>query len=122
MIPAFPYPWPDTRFAIVDLGRPEDSVSRRGQLWRAFHQRHGLGRGLHFFSGSDVNDLFNFRVGFRTWVFRFVLTAIKGELSARCVDEKARSPQVDEQYDNRRAPVSSVLLHLLANSHRMRRS
>ncbi|KAM0790782.1 hypothetical protein ACM66B_004630 [Microbotryomycetes sp. NB124-2] len=78
--PAFPYPWPDTRFAVVDLGRPEDAKSRRGAVWRMFHQRHGIGRGLHFFSGSDVNDLFDFKVGFKRWVGRFVLTAIKGAL------------------------------------------
>ncbi|KAK4047873.1 hypothetical protein OIO90_006034 [Microbotryomycetes sp. JL221] len=80
MIPAFPYPWPDTRFAVVDLGRPEDAKSRRGAIWRLFHQRHGIGRGLHFFSGSDVNDLFDFNVGFKRWIGRFVLTAIKGAL------------------------------------------
>lgn len=66
-IAAFPYPWPDTTFGAVVLRRgPEHATTKHGKLWRTFHQRHGLGRGLHFFSGSDVNDRESFATARRT--------------------------------------------------------
>lgn len=78
-VAAFPFPWPDTRFAVVDFEAPETAQTRRGKLWRMFHRRHGLGRGLHLFSGSDTNDLFNFNLpSFKDWLYRLVVTVTSG--------------------------------------------
>ncbi|ORY88975.1 hypothetical protein BCR35DRAFT_300732 [Leucosporidium creatinivorum] len=76
---ALPYPWPDTRFAVVDFAPAEEARTKRGRLWRLFHQRHGLGRGLHLFSGSAVNDLFDFKnLSFRDWIERLFWTVWMG--------------------------------------------
>jgi hypothetical protein len=82
-IEAFPYPWPDTRFAVVDFAPPEQARTKRGKLWRMFHQRHGLGRGLHLFSGSAVNDLFDFKnLSVRDWIERLFWSVWMGKGSA----------------------------------------
>jgi hypothetical protein len=62
-ISAFPFPWPDTRFGALPGKDPREATTTRQRLWRTFHSRHGLGRGLHFFSGSHVNDVFERGVG-----------------------------------------------------------
>ena len=79
-VAAFPFPWPDTRFAVVDFEAPETAQTKRGRLWRLFHRRHGLGRGLHLFSGSDRNDLFNFNLpsGKKEWLYRLLVTIWSG--------------------------------------------
>lgn len=77
-IAAFPFPWPDTAFAVVDFDPPETAQTRHGRIWRLFHRRHGLGRGLHLLSGSDVNDLFNFSVGIQQWSYRLFWTVLAG--------------------------------------------
>ncbi|KAM0754172.1 hypothetical protein T439DRAFT_172849 [Meredithblackwellia eburnea MCA 4105] len=86
-IEAFPYPWPDTQFAVVELkdGDPENAKTRRGRLWRTFHNRsHGLGRGLHFFSGSATNDLFDFSLKRKDWFERLFWSVWKGSVLSAC--------------------------------------
>ena len=53
----FPFPWPDTAFGVVRYNGALQPTSRHGRLWQTFHNHHGLGRGLHFFSGSDSQDV-----------------------------------------------------------------
>ncbi|BGP09996.1 hypothetical protein JCM10049v2_005879 [Rhodotorula toruloides] len=79
-IAAFPYPWPDTQFAVVEGADPDAATSRRSYLWRTFHQRHGLGRGLHFFSGSHVNDIFNFSLTPQQFAVRLFWSVWKGSV------------------------------------------
>lgn len=81
-VEAFPYPWPDTRFAVVELknGQPELASTKRGRLWRTFHQKHGLGRGLHFFSGSATNDLLDLRLSRRDFFERLWWSVWKGSV------------------------------------------
>ncbi|GAA6016298.1 hypothetical protein JCM11491_006807 [Sporobolomyces phaffii] len=79
-VDAFPYPWPDTQFAVVKGADPEAATSRRSKLWRTFHQRHGLGRGLHFFSGSHVNDVFNLDLRPKEFLVRLFWSAWKGSV------------------------------------------
>ncbi|BGP50332.1 hypothetical protein JCM10450v2_006251 [Rhodotorula kratochvilovae] len=79
-IDAFPYPWPDTQFAVVKGADPEAATSRRSKLWRTFHQRHGLGRGLHFFSGSHVNDIFDLSLTWRELAVRLFWSVWKGSV------------------------------------------
>ncbi|GAA5959727.1 hypothetical protein JCM3765_000077 [Sporobolomyces pararoseus] len=79
-VDAFPYPWPDTQFAVVKGGDPEAATSRRSKLWRTFHQRHGLGRGLHFFSGSHVNDVFNLDLTWKQFLVRLFWSVWKGSV------------------------------------------
>lgn len=38
------------------------ATTRVGKLFRRFHNQQGFGRGLHFFSGSDAQDLLDFKV------------------------------------------------------------
>jgi len=78
-VDAFPYPWPDQNFAVVKGGDPEAATSQRSKLWRTFHQRHGLGRGLHFFSGSHVNDVFNLDLTLKEFFVRLFWSAWKGQ-------------------------------------------
>ncbi|GAA5909521.1 hypothetical protein JCM8208_006550 [Rhodotorula glutinis] len=77
---AFPYPWPDTQFAVVKGADPDAATSRRSKLWRTFHQRHGLGRGLHFFSGSHVNDIFDSSLTLRQFGERLFWSVWKGSV------------------------------------------
>ncbi|GAA6010670.1 hypothetical protein JCM10207_007796 [Rhodosporidiobolus poonsookiae] len=79
-IDAFPYPWPDTRFAVVTGKDPDEATSTRQRLWRTFHSRHGLGRGLHFFSGSHVNDVFDLSLSWRELGVRLFWSAWKGSV------------------------------------------
>ncbi|GAA5960344.1 hypothetical protein JCM8115_001149 [Rhodotorula mucilaginosa] len=80
-IAAFPYPWPDTQFAVVAGPDPDPSTqSWRQRLWWTFHQRHGLGRGLHFFSGSHVNDVFDLRLGWKERAVRLFWSVWKGSV------------------------------------------
>ncbi|GAA5879318.1 hypothetical protein JCM8547_000662 [Rhodosporidiobolus lusitaniae] len=79
-ISAFPYPWPDTRFAVLPGKDPEEATSRRTRLWRTFHSRHGLGRGLHFFSGSHVNDIFDMELTWSEFGVRLFWSVWKGSV------------------------------------------
>lgn len=80
-IAAFPYPWPDTQFAVVPGPDPDPSTqSWRQRLWWTFHQRHGLGRGLHFFSGSHVNDVFDLSLGWKERAVRLFWSVWKGSV------------------------------------------
>ncbi|GAA5885806.1 hypothetical protein JCM16303_006071 [Sporobolomyces ruberrimus] len=79
-VDAFPYPWPDTQFAVVKGADPQAATSRRSKLWRTFHQRHGLGRGLHFWSGSHVNDVFNLDLTLKEFFVRLFWSAWKGSV------------------------------------------
>ncbi|GAA5973444.1 hypothetical protein JCM11641_006464 [Rhodosporidiobolus odoratus] len=79
-INAFPYPWPDTRFAVLPGKDPEEATSTRQRLWRTFHSRHGLGRGLHFFSGSHVSDVFDTSLSWREWGERMFWSVWKGSV------------------------------------------
>ncbi|GAA5881363.1 hypothetical protein JCM1840_004865 [Sporobolomyces johnsonii] len=79
---AFPYPWPDTQFAVIEGADPEAASTRRGKLWRTFHQRHGLGRGLHFFSGAHVHDVFNCNLTWKQFFVRLFWSALKGFILA----------------------------------------
>ncbi|GAA6020771.1 hypothetical protein JCM8202_004571 [Rhodotorula sphaerocarpa] len=80
-IDAFPYPWPDTRFAVLQGPDPDPSThTLRQRLWWTFHQRHGLGRGLHFFSGSHVNDLLEPKLGWRVRGQRLFWSTWKGSV------------------------------------------
>ncbi|GAA5919411.1 hypothetical protein JCM1841_006000 [Sporobolomyces salmonicolor] len=81
-INAFPYPWPDTQFAVIEGADPEAASTRRGKLWRTFHQRHGLGRGLHFFSGAHVHDVFNCNLTWKQFFVRLFWSALKGLILA----------------------------------------
>jgi hypothetical protein len=70
---------PDTQFAVVAGPDPDPSTqSWRQRLWWTFHQRHGLGRGLHFFSGSHVNDVFDLRLGWKERAVRLFWSVWKG--------------------------------------------
>ena len=70
---------PDTQFAVVPGPDPDPSTqSWRQRLWWTFHQRHGLGRGLHFFSGSHVNDVFDLRLGWKDRAVRLFWSVWKG--------------------------------------------
>ncbi|GAA5908544.1 hypothetical protein JCM6882_001295 [Rhodosporidiobolus microsporus] len=79
-IAAFPYPWPDTRFAVVEGKDPNEATTTRQRLWRTFHSRHGLGRGLHFFSGSHVNDVFDLSLSWKELGVRLFWSAWKGSV------------------------------------------
>ncbi|GAA5828413.1 hypothetical protein JCM5353_005067 [Sporobolomyces roseus] len=79
-VDAFPYPWPDTQFAVVKGADPEAASSQHSKLWRTFHQRHGLGRGLHFFSGSHVNDVLNLELSFKEFATRLFWSLWKGSV------------------------------------------
>lgn len=41
-VAAFPYPWPDQSFAVVQLrdGDPEKATTKRGRVWRTCHQTY----------------------------------------------------------------------------------
>ncbi|KAL8280309.1 hypothetical protein RQP46_007226 [Phenoliferia psychrophenolica] len=81
-IAAFPYPWPDQVFAVVQLkdADPETAKTKRGKLWRTCHSSHGLGRGLHFFSGSATNDLLDFSLSRRDFFDRLFWSVWKGSV------------------------------------------
>ncbi|GAA6044194.1 hypothetical protein JCM8097_006807 [Rhodosporidiobolus ruineniae] len=79
-IAAFPYPWPDQRFAVISGKDPEEAATTRQRLWRTFHSRHGLGRGLHFFSGSHVNDVFDTSLTWREFCVRLFWSVWKGSV------------------------------------------
>lgn len=79
-IDAFPYPWPDTAFAAKKVSPSSPDQPVHGRLWREFHNEHGLGRGLHFFSGSDVNDIFDFSVPKKALAKRWFWSIWKGSV------------------------------------------
>ena len=56
-IDPFPYPWPDTAFGAVRFKGPLQPTTQHGRLWQAWHSHYGLGRGLHFFSGTHAQDV-----------------------------------------------------------------
>lgn len=68
MIDPFPSPWPAvdwTKPGGLRIDEEEHKEAPPRDLLTAAHNDHGIGRGLHFFSGSEVQDLFNFRIGSR---------------------------------------------------------
>ena len=68
VIDPFPSPWPAvdwTRPGGLRIDEEEHKEAPPRDMLTAAHNDHGLGRGLHFFSGSEVQDLFNFRIGAR---------------------------------------------------------
>lgn len=89
-IAAFPFPWPDTRFGSIPGKDPNEATTTRQRLWRTFHSRHGLGRGLHFFSGSHVNDVFERGIGWRTTMERLFWSVWKGALGFEDVASSER--------------------------------
>jgi len=79
-ISAFPYPWPDTSFGAAKRLPPDEAQTRLGRLWRQFHNGQGFSRGLHFFSGSDVNDIFDSRLSRSQFFTRLCWSIWKGSV------------------------------------------
>ncbi|KAI8447454.1 hypothetical protein BY996DRAFT_7701452 [Phakopsora pachyrhizi] len=79
-VKAFPYPWPDTSWGKTKPQLPENAKTRFGRIWRSFNNDHGLTRGLHFFSGSDVNDIFDSRLTWSQFFKRLAWSVWKGSV------------------------------------------
>lgn len=79
-ISAFRYPWPDTSWGAAKRLPPDHAKTRVGRLWRRFHNSHGFSRGLHFFSGSDVNDIFDSRLTRSQFFTRLFWSIWKGSV------------------------------------------
>lgn len=79
-VSAFPYPWPDTAWGAAKRLPPDEAQTRLGRLWRQFHNGQGFSRGLHFFSGSDVNDIFDSRLSRSQFTTRLCWSIWKGSV------------------------------------------
>ncbi|KAH9448528.1 hypothetical protein MJO29_014740 [Puccinia striiformis f. sp. tritici] len=79
-ISAFQYPWPDTSWGAAKLLPPDEAQTKLGRLWRKFHNSQGFSRGLHFFSGSDVNDIFDSRLSRSQFTARLCVSLWKGSV------------------------------------------
>ncbi|WAQ92012.1 hypothetical protein PtA15_15A406 [Puccinia triticina] len=79
-ISAFQYPWPDTSWGAAKRLPPDEAQTRIGRLWRQFHNGQGFSRGLHFFSGSDVNDIFDSRLSRSQFTTRLCWSIWKGSV------------------------------------------
>ncbi|KAA1086636.1 hypothetical protein PGT21_050116 [Puccinia graminis f. sp. tritici] len=79
-ISAFQYPWPDTSWGAAKRLPPNEAQTRLGRLWRQFHNGQGFSRGLHFFSGSDVNDIFDSRLSRKQFTTRLCWSIWKGSV------------------------------------------
>ncbi|MBW0507213.1 hypothetical protein O181_046928 [Austropuccinia psidii MF-1] len=79
-ITAFPYPWPDTSWGAAKRLSPDNAKTRIGKLWTTFHNDQGFSRGLHFFSGSDVNDIFDRRLSRSQFFTRLAWSIWKGSV------------------------------------------
>lgn len=79
-ISAFPYPWPDTAWGTAAKKDPNATRSPLVRWWRKFNNDQGFSRGLHFFSGSDVNDIFDRRLTWRQFFRRLSWSLWKGSV------------------------------------------
>ncbi|KAG0141197.1 hypothetical protein CROQUDRAFT_664159 [Cronartium quercuum f. sp. fusiforme G11] len=79
-VDAFPYPWPDTAWGTVAKKDPEATKWLVVKWWRKFNNDQGFSRGLHFFSGSDVNDIFNRKLTGRQFLQRLCWSVWKGSV------------------------------------------
>ncbi|GAA97983.1 uncharacterized protein L969DRAFT_69919 [Mixia osmundae IAM 14324] len=70
--------WPCPDFGAYKVEAPDKPTMQPGGFARWLHNRHGLGRGLHFFSGSDYNDVFDLSVSPKETLQRLFLSVFKG--------------------------------------------
>ncbi|EGF97443.1 uncharacterized protein MELLADRAFT_79831 [Melampsora larici-populina 98AG31] len=79
-VEAFPFPWPDTAWGSAAKKDPEATRWTIVRWWRKFNNDQGFSRGLHFFSGSDVNDIFNRKLTWRQFFKRLGWSIWKGSI------------------------------------------
>ncbi|KAH9820607.1 hypothetical protein DFH28DRAFT_1120936 [Melampsora americana] len=79
-VEAFEYPWPDTGWGSIKKKDPEGTDWKIVKYWRKFNNDQGFSRGLHFFSGSDVNDIFNRKLTGRQFLKRLSWSIWKGSV------------------------------------------
>lgn len=79
-VEAFPFPWPDTAWGSAAKKDPAATRWTIVRWWRKFNNDQGFSRGLHFFSGSDVNDIFNRKLTWRQFFKRLSWSIWKGSV------------------------------------------
>ena len=73
-------PWPDTNWGATRYNGPDEPETEHGKTWRTLHNRHGLGLGLHFFSGSFTQDVFDFSKPWKLIFTKIIWSAWKGSV------------------------------------------